>query len=461
MPSLIATLGANISGFVYELNSAKGKAQAAGADIGSSLGGALKSKLGQIASIGAVEEAIRKTIEYADQVDELGMRLGMSAESVQRWDFALSQTGGSIDGVARFFEKLAMARQQAMQGGDKQIDSFQRLGVTMDDLKGKRLEDIAVQIGEAFKVGDPQALIADLRAVGGKSAGELVAAFRLGIQGLLDEASPMWDESAARLGELGDRAQAVWMRIRGGFGDMLSFVVGGFEKIAKGLDIALSAHVGGVVALFRGENPIQSALDAGRSKSAEYDASEKANSARRQAMREAQLAGSVEIENEKQREKAEKEREKREERISKLKEQLFDKQAAAYIAELSGQEKIDALLRRRALLEPMAAQKYGGNLAQMTEEDILRVQLEGADIDREIAAARKSLDKDAAKGDKALAKADKLDINSLQRIGAYVQNPEGSEMLRTARESKDHLAYIHTQLERIASMSRGGRTLEF
>lgn len=455
MPSLIATLGANISGFVYDLNSAKGKAQSIGGDIGGSLGGVIKSRLAQAASIGTIEETIRRTIQYADQVDELGTRLGISAEAVQRWDYALSQTGGSIDGVARFFEKLALSRQAAMDGSEKQINAFQRLGVSMDDLKSKRLEDLGVQIGKAFEAGDPQALIASLRDVGGKSAGEMVAAFRTGLQGLLDEASPMWNESAARLGELGDKAEAVWMRIRGGFGDMLSFILGGLDKIARGLDIALSAHVGGVTALFSGKSPMQGAIEAGKAKSAEWEASDKAAAEKRARMGEAsQFAGG-----EGESAKAEKEREKREERIAKLKDQVWEKQAAAYIAELTGQERIDALLRKRALIEPMMAAKYEGNLAKMTEEDILETQLKLADADKEILNARKAFDKEGIKEDKAIAKTGRLEINALQKIGAYVAAPDMG--VDVAKRSEQHLQQIEKDINRMASAHRGGNGPEY
>src|SRR5512139_3105582 len=97
--SLMASLGLNVSPFKAGLTAAKGDARSAGADISSALGSAVNSQLAKFASIGFAEEVIRRTINYADQVQELASRLGISTDALQQWDYALGQTGGSIDDV--------------------------------------------------------------------------------------------------------------------------------------------------------------------------------------------------------------------------------------------------------------------------------------------------------------------------------------------------------------------------
>ena len=77
MPSLIATLGANISGFQASLRSASGFAQTEGQKIGGMFGGGFGRAIMSFAGVAGVEEMIRRTVEYGFQVQVTGKRLGL------------------------------------------------------------------------------------------------------------------------------------------------------------------------------------------------------------------------------------------------------------------------------------------------------------------------------------------------------------------------------------------------
>lgn len=238
MPSLIATLGANISGFVQDLNTAQGHAKKSGEGIGTSLGHEINSKLSSLLGAAAIEETIRRTVEYGSKVNDLALRLGISTDAIQQWDFALQQNGSSIEAAAGFFEKLAVNRDKAMKGSDAQIAAFQKLGITLDQLKNSRVEDIAATIAKAFQLGDPQALIGPLREVGGKSAGELVTAFRDGLADALKDAPLISPEDIAAL----DRAGDAWGKLKAEFQSSIAPVVAGITEGALAvIDFARAA----------------------------------------------------------------------------------------------------------------------------------------------------------------------------------------------------------------------------
>ena len=234
MPSIWAMVGLNSSAFHSGLGKIKDEARAAGQEIASSLGENLTGKLAQFASVAAIEEAGRKVFEFAEHISILAERLGISVEAAQAWDYALSLNGSSLDKASGFFEKLALARQKAFEGNEKSIDSFARLGVTLDDLRNKRIEGIAMQISEAFQSGDPQELIASLREVGGRSAGEMVAAFREGLADLVKDAKNagvvMGEEVVSGLRRAADEAKTIWRQFMAGIAPM-------FEFLAKGLTL--------------------------------------------------------------------------------------------------------------------------------------------------------------------------------------------------------------------------------
>ncbi len=249
MPSLIAILGMDINPFNKGVDAAQGKARSAGKGIESAFGGLGKSLAG-FATVGALTAGIHSVVEYGSKINDLSLRLGISTDAVQQWDFALKQNGSSIDSAVGFFEKLGVNRQKALAGNDEAIASFAKLGVTLDDLKNKRLEDVAAVIAKAFETGDPQKLVSALREVGGRGAGEMITAFRDGLAGALKEAPLISPEDIAAIDEVGD----AWSRIKAqGMATGANILVQIGEVITTAIDyatLALSIGVGALMGAF-------------------------------------------------------------------------------------------------------------------------------------------------------------------------------------------------------------------
>lgn len=148
-------------------------------------------------------------MEWGGQVSDIASRLGISTTAVQEWSYALKQNGGDVEDLSRFFEQLAKNRREALEGSDKKMASFTKLGVSREMLETGRLEDIGVQIGKAFETGDPQQFLAELRDVGGRAAGNMVSMFSYGFGELTMEAQNlgvvMSDSTIQALDVLGDR----------------------------------------------------------------------------------------------------------------------------------------------------------------------------------------------------------------------------------------------------------------
>lgn len=238
MPSLLATLGLNISNFTRGLGDAKSHASRTGKEIASALGDEISGRLKSFASFTAIEEAMRRSIEYGSKINDLSLRLGVSTDALQEWDHALKMNGGSLDSAAGFFEKLAIARKKALEGSDDQINAFKQLGVTVGDLKSKRIEDIAAQIAGAFETGDPQRLVASLREVGGKGAGEMIPTFVAGFRDLQQEAQQLGlvirEDVIGGLDDMGDQIDTIKTRL-------ISVVAPIAEVFGRGANLLLDA----------------------------------------------------------------------------------------------------------------------------------------------------------------------------------------------------------------------------
>jgi hypothetical protein len=445
MPSLIAVLGLNLNPFKEGMAEAIGTAEKGGFSINSALG----AVGGGAALAGVAIEAAhmfseqgKKLDEFAEKTINLADRLGISTEAEQAWSYALERSGGSMDQAAGFFEKLAMARKKAEEGDSKAVASFRALGVSLDDLKSKRLEDLGLQISKAFETGDPQKLIADLREVGGRGAGELVAAFRSGLGDLVVGAKDMGivieDETLRKLKEMNEELKEIELRKQAMMAPAHLF----YEQIKENWRLMVGAGGAAAGSLSAGENPMTGVRDF-------FDkvAAEKAKAAERAAKRKGLAGGLDEAPGGgkgdlRKAEQLAKERERLEERLQ----QLQDKH---YTASLTKEQQITELHRRRAELGYWLA----SNWDKLSETGRLKAQIDVEELKGEEESTKRSLDKPHGSH-----RVHQQSVNALQGIGAFASGPSLEQRaLQVHEHNGQTLARIEKGIEKIAGHAERGQ----
>ena len=98
-----------------------------------------------VATGGAMYKMAKTTAETGDHVDKMSQKLGISAEAYQKWDYVAKISGTSIDGLKMGFKTLTNTIDKANQGNKTAVESFNRIGMSIDDLKGKSKEEIFKQ----------------------------------------------------------------------------------------------------------------------------------------------------------------------------------------------------------------------------------------------------------------------------------------------------------------------------
>lgn len=196
-----------------------------------SLGG---NQITQAFGVAAVIQFARSTMELGGTISDTAKRLGMSAEEVQKWNFAATQSGAKIEDVTQFFDKLSKAKKKAMEGDAKMIRNFKELGVSVDDLRKKSLSDIGLQIGGTVREGDAQALTSALTGVGGRSAGTMIAPMKSGLETAFAAAPVMSNEQIEKMDEAGDRIDEAMLRLREPMATVIEWAVFFFEKMMDG-----------------------------------------------------------------------------------------------------------------------------------------------------------------------------------------------------------------------------------
>ncbi len=118
--------------------------------------GSMADKIFAGITVAAIGMTIKKLAELAtesaaslDRVDKLSQKIGISREAFQEWDFILTQSGASVEGLQTGIKTLSSFVDQAKNGNDEAIRTFDQLGVSIYDLNGN-IKDQETLFKETF-----------------------------------------------------------------------------------------------------------------------------------------------------------------------------------------------------------------------------------------------------------------------------------------------------------------------
>jgi len=231
--SILARLGLDSSGFQAGVK----QAESAAKGLGKSLNSELKGQLAGAFSVAAVVAAGKAVVDYADKIGNMSDRLGISTDELQRFDYAARQSGSSLETFQGVFEKLSVAREEALEGNAEIVQSFARLGVAMDDLKNRRLDELIKIIARTVQAGDAQALLPALRTVGGGGAGELIPTFQAGLDETGAQAPIISAEDIEAMKQAGDNFSALVQTLQSDLAPVVSFVISRLQDLVDFLKL--------------------------------------------------------------------------------------------------------------------------------------------------------------------------------------------------------------------------------
>jgi lambda family phage tail tape measure protein len=88
---------------------------------------------------------IHSAIEMADRISDLSDATGLAIGSIKGFEDALAAAGGKARNTERIITTFYQTMETALQGSDQARDSFQKLGISLDDLKNKSEADLLSQ----------------------------------------------------------------------------------------------------------------------------------------------------------------------------------------------------------------------------------------------------------------------------------------------------------------------------
>jgi len=236
--SLLAKLGLDGTSFETGLKRSQSLAKGIGREISGTLAG--------IFAVDKLAQFGMEAVNTAGKLNDLSTELGVSAQFLQEMKFAADMGGSSLDDVSAALQKITIARGKALGGDQGLLDAFARFGVTAQEIKSAKIEDIFLKIGKAFE-GDanPQNLLAPFRELAGRGAGSLIPAMASGLSDAANQAQRlgmvMSTDVIDTLDEANDRMDIMRKTIEAGTGSFMANII---EPVFRQLD-ALGAGIQG------------------------------------------------------------------------------------------------------------------------------------------------------------------------------------------------------------------------
>jgi len=153
--TLTIDLAANVARLSSDLGKANRLAEKSAAQMEKRFS-QMKTVLGTMfagLSVGAFAAWIKQSIDAADQVNELSQKINVNAESLQKWGFAASVSGGSMEDTATAIKKLSVNISDAANGSDSAKAKFDAIGVSFLDSSGKirTADSVMLDIADRFQ----------------------------------------------------------------------------------------------------------------------------------------------------------------------------------------------------------------------------------------------------------------------------------------------------------------------
>lgn len=273
--SFFVRLGLDATQFKSGLMTAQSAGQKFARDVKRDVGSAIAG----IFAVDKIAQYGKETIDLAGKLTDLSSKLGVSAEFLQEVGHAAEMAGAGIDDVSASLEKLSISRSKALSGDAGMVESFKKLGITFEDLKQLRVEDLFSKIGSAFEGGiNPQQLLGPLREIAGKGAGALVPAMAEGLGQAAENARKLGlvlsNETVAALDDVGDRITVMNQTLTAGVGNLLAKVIQPAFRFLEALGSAMTTfnELASLPSMV-GKNPLKQLQFAGQQSLEAFNAS--------------------------------------------------------------------------------------------------------------------------------------------------------------------------------------------
>jgi len=176
---------------------------------------------------GAILGYVKQTMSWASAIGDLAKQTGVSAEKLQAWGYAAQLSGASQEDITAALRRLAIAQVEAAEAGKGEaFNAFARFGMTLEQIRTLRTEQVFERISAAVKnMGASAQVTADIVQLMGRSADNLLPSFREGFGAAAEQAQKLGliisSEDIAAIKKLDDALTTMQIRSRAEAGTII------------------------------------------------------------------------------------------------------------------------------------------------------------------------------------------------------------------------------------------------
>lgn len=162
----------------------------------------------------SIKDLASGAMESADSIQQMSDQTGMSAESIQEWQYAGDTLGTSIDTITGSMSKMINNMSSASAGSGTAYDAFKKLGVSVTDSSGQLRDSNTVYsevLGALGNIKNETERTATAQDIFGRSAADLNPLISAGTDGLnkltqqaKDTGAVMSNDTVSSLDDFGD-----------------------------------------------------------------------------------------------------------------------------------------------------------------------------------------------------------------------------------------------------------------
>jgi hypothetical protein len=155
----------------------------------SAIEGVMQSAVNLGAAIGGTVTALfglaKASADYVDEATDAAAAIGLEAGALLELRWAMTRATGSAEGLEGALRILARTTQDALDGGEASAKAFARLGISVDELRGKSPDEVLSLVADGMKqIGTPTERAALAMDVLGRSGASLVPLLVEGADGI-------------------------------------------------------------------------------------------------------------------------------------------------------------------------------------------------------------------------------------------------------------------------------------
>ena len=187
---------------------------------GGGIGGAMASGISKLVpaiGVGMVLSEVKALIDRAGDIDDLAIKLGETAEAVQRVDHAAKIAGsGGVEQVGNAMIRLE--KNLGAVGNERATAALERLGLSAGTLMGMPLDEKILALSEAFQTARKEGTgVPDLLDLLGKSGAELIPILSMAreeLEGLFANAPALTQAQIVEMTKMGDAVDSTWAKMK-------------------------------------------------------------------------------------------------------------------------------------------------------------------------------------------------------------------------------------------------------